>query len=58
MIKNLASIRPFFIVRNLQASIAYYRDRLGFEVDFGGTADDTYAGVRRVHLLREPRRTL
>ena len=26
--RNLASIRPFFIVKDLQASIAYYIERL------------------------------
>jgi hypothetical protein len=46
--RNLASISPFFIVKDLQASIAYYVDRLGFQVDFTGPADDPYyAGVSR-----------
>ena len=46
--KNLASISPFFIVKDLQASIAYYVDRLGFHVEFTGPADDPYyAGVGR-----------
>jgi catechol 2,3-dioxygenase-like lactoylglutathione lyase family enzyme len=46
--RNLASIRPFFIVKDLQASITYYRDRLGFQVDFQGPdADPYYAGVSR-----------
>jgi catechol 2,3-dioxygenase-like lactoylglutathione lyase family enzyme len=46
--RNLESIRPFFIVKDLQASIAYYRDRLGFQLDFQGPADDPYcAGVSR-----------
>jgi catechol 2,3-dioxygenase-like lactoylglutathione lyase family enzyme len=45
---NLLSIRPFFIVKDLPASIAYYRERLGFEVDFQGPDDDPYyAGVSR-----------
>ena len=34
--RNLASISPFFIVKDLQASIAYYRDRLGFQLAFQG----------------------
>jgi hypothetical protein len=29
--RNLASIRPFFIVENLPASIAYYVERMGFQ---------------------------
>lgn len=46
--RNLASIRPFFIVKDLQASIAYYRERLGFDLDFQGPEDDPYyAGVSR-----------
>jgi len=52
--KNLASISPFFIVKNLQASIAYYRDLLGFELDFQGPPDDVYyAGLERdnVHIM-------
>ena len=46
--RNLASISPFFIVKDLQASIAYYRDRLGFQLAFQGPPDDVYyAGVSR-----------
>jgi catechol 2,3-dioxygenase-like lactoylglutathione lyase family enzyme len=40
--RNLTSITPFFIVENLQASISYYRERLGFQLDFQGPADDIY----------------
>jgi catechol 2,3-dioxygenase-like lactoylglutathione lyase family enzyme len=47
--KNLVSISPFFIVRDLQASIAYYRDRLGFQLDFQGPDDDVYYG----HVTRD-----
>jgi catechol 2,3-dioxygenase-like lactoylglutathione lyase family enzyme len=46
--KNLVSISPFFIVKNLQASIAFYRERLGFQLDFQGPDGDVYyAGVSR-----------
>jgi len=46
--RNLASISPFFIVKDLQTSIAYYRERLGFELDFQGPEGDVYyAGVSR-----------
>jgi catechol 2,3-dioxygenase-like lactoylglutathione lyase family enzyme len=46
--RNLTSISPFFIVRDLQASIAYYVERLGFHVDFQGPAGDMYyAGIGR-----------
>jgi len=41
--RNLTSISPFFIAKNLQASIAYYVERLGFHVAFQGPdADDIY----------------
>jgi len=42
--RNLAAINPFFIVRDLQASIAHYVDRLGFQLDFEGPDDDPYYG--------------
>jgi catechol 2,3-dioxygenase-like lactoylglutathione lyase family enzyme len=46
--RNLVSISPFFIVKDLPASIAFYRDRLGFEVDFQGPEGGVYyAGVSR-----------
>jgi catechol 2,3-dioxygenase-like lactoylglutathione lyase family enzyme len=40
--RNLASINPFFIVKDLQASISYYIERLGFQLDFQGPDDDVY----------------
>ena len=46
--RNLVSISPFFIVKDLQVSIRYYIERLGFELEFQGPADDPYyAGVKR-----------
>ena len=46
--RNLASISPFFIVKDLQVSIAYYVERLGFQLEFQGPAGDVYyAGVSR-----------
>jgi len=46
--RNLVSISPFFIVKELKASIAYYVERLGFQLDFTGPADGPYyAGVSR-----------
>ena len=46
--RNLASIRPFFIVKDLQVSISHYIERLGFQLDFQGPDDDPfYAGVSR-----------
>ena len=46
--RNLVAISPFFIVKDLQASVAYYVERLGFELLFKGPPDDVYyAGVGR-----------
>ena len=46
--RNLTSIRPSFIVKDLQASITYYRERLGFQLDFQGPDDGPFwAGVSR-----------
>ena len=46
--RNLASIRPSFIVKDLQASITYYRERLGFQLDFQGPDEGAFwAGVSR-----------
>jgi hypothetical protein len=46
--RNLASIRPFFIVKDLPVSISYYIERFGFQLDFQGPDDDPYyAGVSR-----------
>ena len=42
--KNLEAINPFFIVKDLQASIAYYIERLGFQLDFQGPDQDPYYG--------------
>ena len=46
--RNLVAISPFFIVKDLATSIAYYRERLGFTVDFQGPEGSPYyAGVSR-----------
>ena len=37
---EISSIAPFFIVRNVPAALAFYRDRLGFDVTFQGPSDD------------------
>ena len=42
--RNLTSINPFFIVENLQASITYYAERLGFQLDYQGPDDDPFYG--------------
>ena len=46
--RNLSSISPFFIVKDLQVSISHYIERFGFQLDFKGPDDDVYyAGVTR-----------
>ena len=46
--RNLESISPFFIVKDLQASISFYIERFGFELAFQGPDDGPYyAGVTR-----------
>ena len=42
--RNLASISPFFIVKDLQASIAYYIERFGFQLDFQGPEGGVFYG--------------
>src|SRR6188474_1756926 len=37
---EITSIAPFFIVRNVPVALAFYRDRLGFEITFQGPSDD------------------
>jgi catechol 2,3-dioxygenase-like lactoylglutathione lyase family enzyme len=44
----IAGISPFFIVRDVPASLAFYRDRLGFAVTFEGPEpDDVFFGIVR-----------
>jgi len=46
--RNLVGICPFFIVKDLPASVAFYRDRLGFDLEFEGPENDVYyAGLKR-----------
>lgn len=43
---DVASIAPFFIVRNVPAALSFYRDRLGFDITFQGPdPDDTFFGI-------------
>jgi catechol 2,3-dioxygenase-like lactoylglutathione lyase family enzyme len=37
---DISGIAPFFIVRDVPAAMAFYRDRLGFEITFQGPSDD------------------
>ena len=49
---QITGIAPQFLVDDLDRAVAYYRDRLGFELDF--TYESFYAGVSRngctIHL--------
>src|ERR1700741_4444794 len=39
-------IAPFFIVRDVPAALAFYRDRLGFEITFQGPEpNDLFFGI-------------
>ena len=43
---DIAGIAPFFIVRNVPAALAFYRDRLGFDITFQGPEpDDIFFGI-------------
>ena len=42
---DISAIAPFFIVRNVPAALAFYRDRLGFDVTFQGPAPDVFFGI-------------
>ena len=42
----IAGIAPFFVVRNVPAALAFYRDRLGFDVTFEGPEpNDIFFGI-------------
>lgn len=43
---GISGIAPFFIVRNVPASLLFYRDRLGFAITFQGPdPDDIFFGI-------------
>jgi catechol 2,3-dioxygenase-like lactoylglutathione lyase family enzyme len=43
---EVGGIAPLFIVRNVPAALAFYRDRLGFDVTFEGPQpDDIFFGI-------------
>jgi len=54
---RITGIAPQFLVDDLERSIAYYRDQLGFELDF--TYQSFYASVSRngcaIHLKLAPK---
>jgi catechol 2,3-dioxygenase-like lactoylglutathione lyase family enzyme len=45
---EISGISPFFIVNHVPTSLAFYRDRLGFEVTFEGPEPgDIFFGIVR-----------
>lgn len=43
---EIGGASPFFIVRNVPAALAFYRDSLGFEITFQGPSeDDIFFGI-------------
>jgi catechol 2,3-dioxygenase-like lactoylglutathione lyase family enzyme len=45
---EISGIAPFFIVNNVPAELAFYRDRLGFDITFQGPEpEDVFFGIVR-----------
>ena len=45
---QISGISPFFIVRHVPTSLAFYRDQLGFDITFEGPEpDDIFFGIVR-----------
>ncbi|MBO9565291.1 MAG: VOC family protein [Niastella sp.] len=43
---SINGIAPFFIVRDVPIALAFYRDRLGFDITYQGpTEDDIFFGI-------------
>ena len=43
---KIAGIAPFFLVKDVPATLAFYRDRLGFDIMFQGPEpDDIFFGI-------------
>jgi catechol 2,3-dioxygenase-like lactoylglutathione lyase family enzyme len=43
---EVGGVSPLFIVRDVTAALAFYRDQLGFEITFQGPApDDIFFGI-------------
>jgi catechol 2,3-dioxygenase-like lactoylglutathione lyase family enzyme len=43
---EISGIAPFFIVKNVPIALAFYRDRLGFDITFQGPEpDDIFFGI-------------
>jgi catechol 2,3-dioxygenase-like lactoylglutathione lyase family enzyme len=44
---EISGISPFFIVSDAPSALAFYRDRLGFEIAFQEPADEPFFGIVR-----------
>ena len=42
---EIGGISPFFIASDVPSALAFYRDRLGFEITFQGPPDDIFFGI-------------
>jgi catechol 2,3-dioxygenase-like lactoylglutathione lyase family enzyme len=42
---TISGVAPFFIVGNAEASLSFYRDRLGFDITFQEPAVDPFFGI-------------
>lgn len=42
---RISGISPFFIVSDAPSALAFYRDRLGFEITFQDPADEPFFGI-------------
>jgi catechol 2,3-dioxygenase-like lactoylglutathione lyase family enzyme len=43
---SIAGIAPFFIVKNVPTALAFYHDKLGFDITFQGPSeDDIFFGI-------------
>jgi catechol 2,3-dioxygenase-like lactoylglutathione lyase family enzyme len=42
---EISGISPFFIVRDVESALSFYRDKLGFEITFKGPPDDPFFGI-------------
>ena len=49
---RLGHVAPFFIVRDVMLSLAFYRDRLGFEVTFLAPDDSPYFAMLKRYGVR------
>ena len=44
---EVGGVAPLFIVKDVPAALAFYRDRLGFEITFEAEPDDVFFGIVR-----------